>query len=127
MNAIIISSSVSTGYSSFVAGSAARPSASTEAVDNGLLVGASEESSQVVIAGDQVTISDEAINKLKAEAQGTDTANAEEPSDVKKFVYGVVGLDRPTKESEAQPSDGYTYGRGLAAAFTSAAVLSVLI
>ena len=127
MNAIIISSSVSTGYASFVAESADRSSASPKAGDNRLLVGASEESSQVVIAGDQVSISDEAINKLKQEAQGTDTANAEEPSDVKKFVYGVVGLDRPTKESEAHSSDGYTYGRGVAAAFTSAAILSVLI
>ena len=115
----------SSGNASLVAGTADRSSASAAVSEKRPTVAAAEISSQTAIPSDRATISEEAKNKLKAEAAVTE--NAEAPSEIKKFAYGVLGLDRPTAETAALPNDGFTYGRWAAAALTATAVLSVIV
>ncbi|WP_342616513.1 hypothetical protein [Rhodoferax sp. GW822-FHT02A01] len=115
----------SSGNPSLVAGAADRSSAWAAIGDKRSAAVAAKASPQPATVGDQVTISEEAQNKLKAETAGT--ANADAPSDIKKFAYGALGLDRPTAESAALPNDSFTYGRWASAALTTAAIVSVLI
>lgn len=81
---------------------------------------------------DRASISEEARNKLAAEDStkaGGETPNsqpAEKPSETKKFVYGTLGLDRPTDKVEETPKDGYTYGRYVAAGVTVAALIALV-
>ena len=100
---------------------------------------------------DKVTISKEAQDRLNAEsplhaetpgsteaaavskggeaangsASALDAGNDDQPG-IKKFAYGVVGLERPTSEAEAKPADEYSYGRWVALAVASTAVISLL-
>lgn len=115
----------SSGKPSLVAGAADRPGASAAVGEKRSAAVAAKANPQPANAGDRATISEEAQNKLKAETAGT--ANADAPSDIKKFAYGALGLDRPTAESAALPNDSFTYGRWASAALTTAAIVSVLI
>lgn len=54
-------------------------------------------------------------------AQGADG----DPSTVKSFAYGALGLERPDKPKE-DTNDGYTAGRWLAAGFTIAGIIALL-
>ena len=115
----------SSGNPSLVAGVVDRASVLAAVGDKRSAAVAAKANPQPATVGDQVTISEEAQNKLKAETAGA--ANADAPSDVKKFAYGALGLDRPTSESAALPNDSFTYGRWASAALTTAAIVSVLI
>jgi len=107
------------------------------------------------VQSDKVTISKEAQDRLNAETpvsvetpaaggasgaaskatpaapSGAAGAASDAPVDgqpaIKKFAYGVVGLERPTAEADAKPADEYTYGRWAAVAVTSTAIISLLV
>lgn len=83
---------------------------------------------------DTVKLSAAALNASKQDqattiASGTNTHDAkkEEPSAVKSFTYGALGLERPEKEPASKPPDGYSMGRWLAAGITVGTIISVLI
>lgn len=56
------------------------------------------------------------------DANPTDSSGA-----AKGFLYGALGLERPEKETENIPPDGYTAGRWLSAAVTVGALVSILV
>ena len=61
--------------------------------------------------------------------EGIDSKGAEsskEPSTPKSFVYGALGLERPEK-TEGKSSDGYDFGRWMAAGVTIGTIISVLV
>lgn len=76
---------------------------------------------------DRATISPQALQKLEQESATPASAGPEaEPSETKKFVYGTLGLDRPTEQTQEPPKDGYTYGRYAAAGITVAALIALV-
>ncbi|MBT0569886.1 hypothetical protein KIK84_06075 [Curvibacter sp. CHRR-16] len=81
---------------------------------------------------DRASISDEARSKLAeednlaAEGQDPNATPGAKPSETKKFVYGTLGLDRPSEKVEEAPKDGYTYGRFAAAGITLAALIALV-
>jgi len=56
-----------------------------------------------------------------------DTGPKDTSANAKGFVYGALGLERPEKEAENIPPDGYTVGRWLAAAVTVGAIVSIIV
>lgn len=77
-------------------------------------------------AKDQVSISAEARAKLAAEAATAQPPQDSQPSETRKFIYGALGLDRPTDATSPPPQDGYTYGRLASAALTAATLLALV-
>jgi len=83
---------------------------------------------------DTVKLSAAALNASKQDqaatlAAGTNSRDTkkEEPSAMKSFTYGALGLERPEKETANKPPDGYSMGRWLAAGITVGTIISVLI
>ncbi|WP_050462667.1 hypothetical protein [Herbaspirillum autotrophicum] len=83
---------------------------------------------------DTVKLSAAALNASKQDQAATITTGShthdtkkEEPSAVKSFTYGALGLERPEKETASKPPDGYSMGRWLAAGITVGTIISVLI
>ena len=66
-------------------------------------------------AADQELAADEGANP-------TDASGA-----AKGFLYGALGLERPEKEAENIPPDGYTAGRWLSAALSAGTILSIVV
>jgi len=59
-------------------------------------------------------------------AADEDTNPTDTSSGAKGFLYGALGLERPEKEAENIPPDGYTAGRWLSAALTVGTIVSIL-
>lgn len=78
-----------------------------------------------VPAGEQLTISAEARDKLAAATAAPATPDSQ-PSETRKFVHGALGLDRPTDAASPLPQDGYTYGRMASAVLTAATLLALV-
>lgn len=84
---------------------------------------------------DQVSLSDAAVQAASADA-GDQPVRADEggeqslqPSPVKSFVYGTLGLERPDAEPQPPQSTSdqyYNAGRWLAAAATVGTLVSLL-
>jgi len=70
-------------------------------------------------AGPAVANEEAAANE---DATPTDTT-----SGAKGFLYGALGLERPEKEAENIPPDGYTAGRWLSAALSAGTILSIVV
>lgn len=110
-----------------------------------------DDAAKPQIQKDTVTISDAARNaqaqdeqKAQAPAAASKTAVNQKPAsskdgngkdagakdtstNAKGFVYGALGLERPEKEAENIPPDGYTAGRWMAAAITVGAIVSIIV
>jgi hypothetical protein len=60
------------------------------------------------------------------DTNATDTDTAPEPSSVKSFAYGALGLERP--EVQATDANGfYTAGKWVAAAATVGGIISLFV
>ncbi|MBB3214694.1 hypothetical protein FHW67_004016 [Herbaspirillum sp. Sphag1AN] len=115
-----------------------------------------DDSAKPQVQQDKVTISDAARNaqahdeqKPQSPAAASKTASSQKPASTKDgyskdgnvkdtgpkdtsanakgFVYGALGLERPEKEAENIPPDGYTVGRWMAAAVTVGAIVSIIV
>ena len=62
---------------------------------------------------------------LKTDAL-SETAEVEEPSNVKAFAYGALGLERP-EESPKEVDDSFTAGRYLKGALTVGSILLAIV
>nr|WP_315465529.1 hypothetical protein [uncultured Rhodoferax sp.] len=149
MNINNTSSSSYPGSANFAAGAASRSSAQASVVETKTAPLPTQGGAPPPVAVDRVSISQEAQDRLSAEtAEGVSpdaqtlqadrdatvakaevgpSSSHDAPSDVKKFTYGALGLERPTSGPEAAPKDSYSYGRWAAVAVTAGALLSALI
>lgn len=87
-------------------------------------------------SADSVEISPEAARLAAREKDGEkvdgdesdkdDEQDDGKPSAPKSFVYGALGLERP-EQTQDRATDGYDWGRWLAAGVTIGSIISVLI
>lgn len=76
---------------------------------------------------DEDSDGDDSDNDGDSDKSGdVDEADDGKPSTAKSFAYGALGLERP-EEAKARETDGYDFGRWLAAGITVGSIISILV
>lgn len=102
--------------------------AETSAADSSASKPAEASASASKTASTAKSSSDTTTSKTQGDGKSKEVGKTEEPSSIKSFTYGALGLEHPeqqAKENDTNPY--YSAGRWLAAAATVGTIIRLLV